>query len=850
MNEKEYYMKTKRMLALLLAALMIVGLFAGCSKDETKDPGKTDPGNSLIDQTKPSQTTAKYAYKADYFDLAVPDGVQYVNQICAAGTTLYASVGIQGEEIVNSDPATGDTWSYYNTRLSMLTIDPDTGTCTELTNLDLPQVPEGAEGSVDCYNMIGSDDGTLWMLVNVYATQYELPDDFDPNTDSKWNYPSTDIGGSYLMHIAADGSTIASIDLSDTNNEDNEDGMSGNLSSFAVDAAGNLYVSDYNNIYYVLDAEGNVQFKLDGSQYNGSLYRLNAQQVGVMWYNYTDDVNAADENGQYFVPIDLETKDWGEKVKLPSNVWSILPGDDVYDFYYADNNNNIFGYTAKTDTKEKLVDWLACDVDTNNMNGYAMLSDSRVAALMQDWSTDPTTYQLIVLHRVDASEIKEKKVLTLACMYLDWNLRSMIVEYNKTNDEYRINVIDYSEYATDDDYNAGVTKLTTEIISGSVPDIFLTSNLPIDKYAAKGVIADLNTFMDGGNGLSRDYFVPQILNALEKDGKLYELPTSFSVQTAYALSSIASQYDTWNVAAVQDAMTQLQEGATVFSNGWTKNMALSNCLSRNLSAFVDWTTGKCEFDSEAFQQLLAFCNSFPAETSDGDGAIAYASSADIAVDDAMWDSDATRITNGKQLMSTIGMYSFDSYIWNVYAIRDKITFTGYPTEDGSGSSFGLQMPMAISSVTKYPDAAWDFVCSIIKKMNTIDENNYYYGFPISQAAFDAEMTDIMTEQYQLDENGEQVDWDGDGEPDKAIRGSYETMENGETVYKDVYALTQEDIDQILGVISNTHSVYDYDQEILDIITDEVAAYFAGDKDVQTTASMIQSRVNLYVQEQR
>ena len=53
MNEKEYYMKTKRIFALLLAALMIVGLFAGCSKDGTKDPGKTDPGNSLIDQTNP-----------------------------------------------------------------------------------------------------------------------------------------------------------------------------------------------------------------------------------------------------------------------------------------------------------------------------------------------------------------------------------------------------------------------------------------------------------------------------------------------------------------------------------------------------------------------------------------------------------------------------------------------------------------------------------------------------------------------------------------------------------------------------------------------------------------------------
>ena len=49
-------MKTKRIFALLLAALMIVGLFAGCSKDETKDPGKTESNGSLIDQTKPAAT--------------------------------------------------------------------------------------------------------------------------------------------------------------------------------------------------------------------------------------------------------------------------------------------------------------------------------------------------------------------------------------------------------------------------------------------------------------------------------------------------------------------------------------------------------------------------------------------------------------------------------------------------------------------------------------------------------------------------------------------------------------------------------------------------------------------------
>ena len=843
-------MKFKRFFALALAALLVMSLFAGCSKNSDTPGDKTDSSGSLIDQTKPAATTAKYAYQADYLDLQLPENIQYINTMCTAGTTIFLTAYVQGDEIVQTDPDTGDTWSYYTQKLILLSVDPDTGACTQLPNLQLPTVPEDCEGNVDCYNMAGSDDGTLWMLVNVYAAKYDLPADFDPNTMNKYDYPSTDMSTAYLMHVAADGSTIANVDLSVTDDgTDEEDGMGSNISSFAVDAAGNLYVTDYNYIY-VLDAEGKLLFKIDDSQYSGSLCRLQPDQVGILWYNYaTGTAESTDENGQFFIPVDLETKTWGEKIKMPANVWNVYPGDDAYDFYYK-NNDNIYGYTFASDTKDKLVDWMACDVDTSNMYDSGMLSDGRVVGITQDWSSDTAACQLIVLHRVDASEIQEKTVLTLACMGLDWSLRSKIVEYNKSNDQYRIQVVDYSEYATDDDYNAGITKLTTEIISGSVPDLFLTSNLPIDKYAAKGVVADLYTFMDGGSGLSRDYFVPQVLKAIEKDGKLYELPTKFSVETAYALSSIVDQYDTWNVAAVQDAMTQLQEGATVFSTGWTKSSVLNNCLTRNLAAFVDWTTGKCTFDSEAFQQLLAFCNSFPDDSSSDDG-IAYSSEAATVdtMDDPVWESDATRILSGKQLMATTSFYGFEDYIYNIYPVKDKVTFVGYPSESGEpGNSFYIQCPMAISSVTKYPDAAWDFVSTMIRQTNEDAES--MYAFPISQEAFDKKMTAVMTEQYQLDENGEQVDWDEDGEPDKMSIGSYEVVENGESTWQEVYALTQEDIDQILSVINSATGIVDYDDEILSIVSDEVSAYFAGDKDVQTTANMIQSRVNLYVQEQR
>ena len=167
-----------------------MSLFAGCSKNSDTPGGKTDSSGSLIDQTKPAATTAKYAYQADYLDLQLPENVQYVNTMCTAGTTIFLTAYVQGDEIVQTDPDTGDTWSYYTQELVLLSVDPDTGACTQLPNLQLPTVPEDCEGNVDCYNMAGSDDGTLWMLVNVYAAKYDLPAAFDPNTMNKYDYPS------------------------------------------------------------------------------------------------------------------------------------------------------------------------------------------------------------------------------------------------------------------------------------------------------------------------------------------------------------------------------------------------------------------------------------------------------------------------------------------------------------------------------------------------------------------------------------------------------------------------------------------------------------------------------------
>lgn len=94
----------------------------------------------------------------------------------------------------------------------------------------------------------------------------------------------------------------------------------------------------------------------------------------------------------------------------------------------------------------------------------------------------------------------------MAVMYIDDNIQKAILSFNRSGGDYRIEVTDYSEFNTEEDYSAGMTKLTTEIMSGDMPDILALGQLPYRQLAAKGLLADLYPYLDGDGALSRDDF--------------------------------------------------------------------------------------------------------------------------------------------------------------------------------------------------------------------------------------------------------------------------------------------------------------------------------------------------------
>ena len=98
----------------------------------------------------------------------------------------------------------------------------------------------------------------------------------------------------------------------------------------------------------------------------------------------------------------------------------------------------------------------------------------------------------------------------------------------------------------------------------------------------------------------------------------------------------------------------------------------------------------------------------------------------------------------------------------------------------------------------------------------------------------------------MDEDGNFL-LDEDGERIQIARGGI-GMADGSVTY--FYALTQAQADKLLEVINTTTRVYSYNDSLISLVLEAVQPFFAGQKSAEEVARLTQSRVKLYVNEQR
>ena len=798
----------KRGAALLLALTLTLGL-AACGKD--KDNGT-------------EQLTGK-VYVPEFLDFNLD--VEYISGGCATGDAVYL-MGSKSQEREETDPATGEILYYYDEIYSLYRIPLDGSDPVKLEAYQPTALPEGAEGNVGVESITAADDGTVWLTEHVGVYTFDLPENFNPENDDKWNYHTYE-ESIIRRQLDASGNEIGRVDISDLAGKLGVEYVYANL----FDRAGNLYAVTETEII-MLDPQLNKIFSVACEDMMGSPTLLSNGRLGLLNYIYDEEK----ETGAWTMKtVDPEAQDWGEEYTLPENAYNAYPGGGEYLFYYQ-NGDSIYGYKAGAAEGEKIFSWIDSDINRSNMEFFSFLPDGRVVVVTREWQSDNSKVELAIMTATDRSQLPEKTTLTYAAMYLGYDVRSQIIEFNKTSDKYRIEVRDYSEFATAEDSSAGLTRLNTEIVAGNVPDMLETSSIPLRQYAAKGLLEDLWPFIENDTDIGgRAGVMEHVLNAAEQDGKLYEIFTNFAIRTVAGPKNIVGDRMSWTLADLQEALAKMPEGCAIFGQTDTKTDMLSNVMAQNADSFVDWSTGQCRFDSEDFKALLAFCNSFPAEYD-------WENSQDE------WEDPYTRIISGKQMLTSV---YFSQLRWDflendgLFKSQGGAAFIGYPREDGGvGSSFTTNGGVAMSAACKDKEGAWSFMRTRLLSQSADEESaRYWSNFPVNKADFDKMVEEAMTVQYEQDENGQPL-LDENGQPIEIK----ETWWISDDLQLEQGAVTQEQYDRFMALYNAVDSVYYFDEAIYDIVADMAGAYFAGDRSLDDTAAQIQSRVTLYVNENR
>lgn len=387
----------------------------------------------------------------------------------------------------------------------------------------------------------------------------------------------------------------------------------------------------------------------------------------------------------------------------------------------------------------------------------------------------------------------------------------IVNEFNNSQSEYYIEIVDYSKDDTITKENA-LTQINAELASGNGPDLFYLWKLGMNNaiYGSKGYLEDLLPYIDQDNELSQEDFVDSLIESAKVDGKLYGTVPSFSIFTMFGPKSVLEKYNLETFSDLSNVSQSYGGLSQLLNQDYDGTSLLSTIIQFASDEFIDFSSMTADFDNDNFRSLLDLCSQF---------------------DNTSSSSQEPGVLN----LYTINSFVEVQYYESVYG--EPITFVGCPGASESSSYFmDIIDQYGINANSMYKDGAWKFIRLLFTEKYQIDEyvNSAFPSFPSNKKALQALMDKSMTTLYEHDENGSEWEFTQRGANDGFI----------------YHAATQAQVNQVMALINSASKASYYTPVILSIVEEEGAAYFAGDATVDQTIEKIQNRVNIYLSEQK
>lgn len=648
----------------------------------------------------------------------------------------------------------------------------------------------------------GSDENTAaeeWEMY--YAESYTNEDgtvDYSRfMTEMASEYESKEI----LRKTDIAGNTVYEIELTQQDDENIYCAWNG----MTADDKGNLYViynewNDSYDKYYVIvyDENGKEKGKTELPDYASGF--MDTEDGGIAYTTYG-------ETSMQMVPINPENGTFGEAVDIESE--SMKPMDEKHGMY--NNGTGLYIYDYETKESELYCNWLDCSIASSSVSSFGMLSDGNLAVYIQGWNnrTGEQYADVAIIKEISKEEAGNIKTIDVACMWLDSDVESVIIDFNKKNSDYRITVTQYDDYEDEASYEDMVNKFTTDIASNTDIDVvFFQDYSQVVNMSAKGLLTDMYELLEADEELKKEDFLPNVLTACEQNGKMVILPQRFTLQTVLGKTEDVGAEPGWTMAE----MLALQESKgpdTELFYGMTRNEMLNICMSLNYNKFINWENASCDFNNQEFKDMLAFLATLPEE---------------YEYDDEV--SQTELLNTGKVLLTSYYMSDWQEIQMYTEIFGGELTYIGYPCQEGNGALISLNSMCGITNSCENKEMAWKFLRELVLPIkDSENEMMYQYGFSPLKSEFDKFCAEAMKEENA----GGTWGWD-----------NFEV---------EIKPATQKQIDDLTALVNGATAVNGaVSQDILNIVREEADAYFSGQKSVEDVAATLQSRMEIYLSE--